>query len=131
MVSQSIETCIIIPMHKLILLVGAVADSRGFNEGWPEFLHHAEEMPGLIREAAIRVNATLFGDQDIRLIHELFFETQEALRSALISPQGRLAGGILQRITGGQVTLLTAEHREDDIENLRKYRQGKADADSQ
>ena len=118
-------------MHKLIILIGPIADTLEFSEGWPEFLHHAEEMPGLIREAAIRVQATLYGDQDISMIHELFFETQEALENALAAPQGRLAGYILQNITEGKVTLLTAEHKEDNIENLRKYREGKPDADSQ
>ena len=118
-------------MQKLIILIGPVADTLSFSEGWPEFLHHAEDMPGLIREAAIRVYASLYGDQDIRMIHELFFETQDALEQALAAPQGRLAGYLLQKITGGQVTLLTAEHKEDDIENLRKYRQAKSDADPQ
>ncbi len=118
-------------MHKLIILVGPIADTLEFSEGWPEFLHHAEEMPGLIREAAIRVQATLYGDQDISMIHELFFENQEALQNALAAPQGRLAGYILQKITEGKMTLLSAEHKEDDIDNLRKYKQEEPDADSQ
>lgn len=118
-------------MHKLIMLIGPVADTLEFSEGWPDFLHQAEEMPGLIREATIRVQANLYGDQDIHMIHELFFETQEALQSALTSPHGRAAGVILQKITGGQMNLLTAEHKEDDIENLRRYRQDEPDADSQ
>ncbi len=118
-------------MHKLIILIGPVADTLAFSEGWPEFLHHAEEMPGLLREATIRVQASLYGDQDIRMIHELFFETQDDLEKALAAPPGRLAGSHLQRITGGEVTLLTAEHKEDDIENLRKYRQAKSDVETQ
>jgi hypothetical protein len=118
-------------MHKLIILIGPVSETPEFSEGWPEFLHHAEDMPGLIREATIRVQATLFGDQDIRMIHELFFESIEALKVALAAPSGRMAGYILQQITGGKLTLLTAEHKEDDIENLRKYKEGKSDAGTQ
>lgn len=118
-------------MHKLIILIGPVADTPEFSEGWPEFLHHAEDMPGLLREATIRVHDTLFGNQDYRMIHELFFDSQQALQSALASPQGRLAGHILQKITAGQLHLLTAEHKEDDIENLRKYKNEAEDADSQ
>jgi hypothetical protein len=37
------------------------------------------------------------------------------------SPDGLLAGQIIQELTQGQMTLLVGEHREDDIENLRNY----------
>ena len=117
-------------MHKLIILIGPIADTLEFSEGWPEFLHHAEEMPGLLREATVRVQASLYGEQDIRMIHELFFESQDALENALAAPPGRLAGYILQKLTDGQMTLLAAEHKEDDIENLRKYKEGKSDAET-
>jgi len=118
-------------MHKLIILIGPVAETLEFSEGWPEFLHHAEDMPGLVREATVRIQATLFGDKEIRMIHELFFDTQEALEFALTTSQGRLAGYLIQKITGGQMSLLTAEHKEDEIENLRKYKEGNPDADTQ
>jgi len=117
-------------MHKLIIMIGPIADTPTFSESWPQFLHHAEEMPGLVREASIRVQSTLFGDQDYRMIHELFFESAEELQSALASPQGRIAGHVLQEITQGAVHLLIAEHKEDDIENLRRYKQESEDADS-
>ncbi len=118
-------------MQKLIILIGPIADTLEFSEGWPDFLHHAEEMPNLVREATIRVHAKLYGDDEISMIHELFFDTQEDLQNALASPSGRLAGHILQKITNGQVTLLTAEHKEDDAENLRKYREAKSDVETQ
>lgn len=116
-------------MHKLIILIGPIADTPEFSEGWPEFLHHAEDMPGLQREATSRVQNNLFGDQDYRLIHELFFETLQDLQSALASPQGRRAGQVLQKITVGQLELLTAEHKEDDIANLLSYKQETKNAD--
>jgi len=119
------------PMQKLIILIGPVADTIEFSEGWPEFLHYAEEMPNFVREATIRVHANLYGDQDIRMIHELFFENQELLQQALASNPGQLAGAILQKITNGQMSLLTAEHKEDDAENLRKYREARSDAETQ
>ncbi len=118
-------------MQKLIILIGPIADTMEFNEGWPDFLHHAEQMPGLLREATIRVQASLYGDQDIRMIHELYFESQGSLDNALGSPQGRLAGYLLQKVSEGQMTLLVAEHKEDDIENLRKYREAKTNVETQ
>jgi uncharacterized protein (TIGR02118 family) len=119
-------------MYKLIILIGPVADKTHFSEGWPRFLHLAEDMPGLIREAAVRIQQPpLYGDLDTHMIHELFFEDQEALLEALTSPKGKVAGEQLQSITAGQMTLLIAEHKEDDIENLRNYKIGKRHADSQ
>jgi uncharacterized protein (TIGR02118 family) len=115
-------------MYKLTILIEPPLDPTTFDESWPEFLHQAERMPGLQREATVRVTRQLFGDYPVHMIHELFFETQADLQAAMGSPQGQASGQILQRITGGRMTLLFAEHREDDIENLRKYQVPQDDA---
>ncbi len=118
-------------MHKLVIIIGPVAETEAFHEGWPQFLHHAEEMPGLLREASSQVRSHLYGGGDFHMIHELFFENPEALDAAMRSPHGKAAGEILQNLTGGQMTLLTADHTEDAIENIRRYQQSEAaDADS-
>jgi hypothetical protein len=105
-------------------------DSLEFDEAWPLFLRHAEKMPGLIREATVRVSKTIFGPLDLYMIHELFFETQEDVQAAMESPQGHVSGQVLQKITGGRMMLLVAEHREDDMENIRKYQIEDKDADT-
>jgi uncharacterized protein (TIGR02118 family) len=109
-------------MYKLIILIEPPADSSSFDDSWPEFLNQAEQMPGLVREATVRVTHTLFGASQIHMIHELFFETQADLQAAMASPEGQASGQILQRITAGNMTLLVAEHREDDLENIKRYR---------
>lgn len=109
-------------MHKLVILIEPPADHFAFDEGWPSFLHLAEAMPGLVSEATARVSSTLYGDYNVSTIHELFFDTSEDLQRAMTSPQGKAAGRVLQQITGGRMTLLVAEHREDSIENLRKFK---------
>lgn len=110
-------------MYKLVILIPPEVEDLNFDLEWPEFLHRAERMPGLVREATIRVTRQLFGVHQVGLIHELFFENEGALQAAMGSPEGEAAGQILQQLTQGQMTLLIAEHREDDIENLRQYRQ--------
>jgi len=110
-------------MYKLVILIHPAAEGPAFDEGWPEFLHTAENMPGLRYEATVRVITRLFGDHEISMMHELFFESHHDLQEAMLSPQGLAAGQILQQLTQGQMTLLIAEHRQDDIENLRQYRQ--------
>ncbi len=117
-------------MYKLIILIEPPDDMLAFEESWPAFLRQAESMPGLVREATIRVHQMLYGDRPIHMIHELFFPTRQDLHEAMASPQGQSAGHILQDITAGQMTLLIAEHREDALDNIRKYTAGQADADA-
>jgi len=110
-------------MYKLMILIPPTLEGPAFDDGWPKFLHNAERMPGLIREATVRVTSQLFGDHPVGIVHELFFADQAALQDAMSSSEGLAAGQILQQLTQGKMTLLIAEHREDDIENLRQYRQ--------
>jgi len=116
-------------MHKLMILIPPFVDDATLDEGWPEFLHHAEAMPGLLREATVQVEQHLIGDLRVSRVHELFFENRAALQSAMSSPAGLEAGRVLQQITRGQVPLLIARHNEDSIENLMQYRQQRTQSD--
>ncbi len=108
-------------MHKLIILVESTS-APDFHVFWPRFLHAAEDMPGLRREATSRVNQVLFGDLQCALIHELYFDTLPALQLGLASESGKEAGRLLQEMTGGRMRLLIADHSEDNLENIRSYR---------
>ena len=105
-------------MHKLIILISVPPDDPRFEEGWPDFLHAAEQMPGLVRETSSRVSHVLYGVKDYHMVHELHFESRQALETAMQSEPGRLAGRILQRITGSRLTLLFSDHHEDLAENM-------------
>ena len=106
-----------------MIVIPAHVEEPVLNASWPNFLHAAENMPGILREASVRVVTTLFGGQEISMVHELYFETLTDLQEAMQSPEGLAAGQIIQELTQGQMTLLVGEHREDDIENLRNYQQ--------
>ncbi len=114
-------------MHKLVILIEPPVDPPAFQEGWPQFLHYVEAMPGLRREATSRVEDLLFGDFPWEQIHELFFDSLQDARLALASPPGQEAGRLLQMMTQGRMTLFFAEHLEDDIENIRKHRPSEPD----
>lgn len=116
-------------MYKLIILIEPPNDPSVFDETWPLFLREAERMPGLVREATVRVDHTLFGSLQVSMIHELFFDTLAELQMAMNSTFGQISGNVLQRITEGRMSLLVAEHREDDMANIRKYQIGKLGAD--
>lgn len=108
-------------MYKLMILIEPLPEEALLDEFWPQFLHHAERMPGLVREATVRVHSLMFGPYQVERVHELFFENLRDLEQALASPEGQQAGQLLQKMTHGKLTLLIAEHKEDDIENIRRY----------
>jgi len=109
-------------MHKLVILIEGAESQSNFDDLWPKFLALAEQMPGLLREATSRVDRIVFGSSSCSLIHELYFDSLEAVRQAMNSPQGLQAGQMLQKLTRGQMTLLIADHKEDELENIRKHR---------
>ena len=108
-------------MYKLVILIKPLEDMDSFEENWPRFLHSVEKMPGLVYETTSRVDKILYGDEEIAQIHELFFESQKEAVTAMSSPEGRKAGKILQQITGGRIGLFFADHKGDDLENIRKF----------
>lgn len=109
-------------MHKLVIWIEPLADWERFEAEWPEFLRLAEALPGLRREATSRVEQFLYGNARCRWVHELFFDSLAEAESAMASAQGQAAGRRLQQMTGGRMTLFLAEHKEDDLANIQKYR---------
>ena len=109
-------------MHKLVVLIPALDDWPAFEARWPEFLHLVEGMPGLRREATSHVEQFLFGGTPYVLVHELFFDTLAEMEEAMASSPGRAAGRLLQQMTGGRLALFYAEHKEDDMDHILKYR---------
>jgi uncharacterized protein (TIGR02118 family) len=109
-------------MHKLVILIEPLDDWDAFEEAWPAFLHLVETMPALRREAISRVDAFLYGVTPYTQMHELFFENLKSAQESMASEQGRAAGKLLQAMTGGRMTLFFADHKEDDLDNIQKYK---------
>jgi uncharacterized protein (TIGR02118 family) len=110
-------------MHKLVILIETPEAQEDFDEAWPQFLHISERMPGLAREATSRVEQVLYGRCQPVLMHELFFDSFADLQQAMTSPEGRAAGEMLQKMTGGRLTLILADHKEDNLDHIRSYDQ--------
>jgi len=109
-------------MHKLVIWIEPLPDWERFEAEWPAFLRLAEALPGLRREATSRVEQLLYGSAQCRWVHELFFDTLAEAQAAMASAQGQAAGRRLQQMTGGRMTLFLAEHKEDQLANILKYR---------
>jgi len=110
-------------MYKLVILIEPPQDIELFEAQWPEFLHLSEAMPGLAREATSRVDHFLYGRVPYAQMHELFFVSAAAAQEALASPVGQAAGRLLQQISAGRMALFFADHKEDDLANIRRYKQ--------
>lgn len=109
-------------MYKLVILIEPLDDWASFETQWPRFLHLVESLDGLRREATGRVQQFLFGRCPVAQTHELYFDSYAELEQALSSAPGQEAGRLIQQITGGRLSLFIAEHKEDDMVNILKYR---------
>jgi uncharacterized protein (TIGR02118 family) len=115
-------------MYKLVILIPLPENSNAFDKRWPEFLSLAEGMPGLLKETSSRVDRKVYGDYDVQLIHELYFDSLKEAASAMGSLEGEKAGQLLQEITDGRVSLLLADHTEDNLSNIRSHQKDPNDA---
>jgi uncharacterized protein (TIGR02118 family) len=109
-------------MHKLVILIESIEDWQSFEAEWPKFLHLAESMPGLKKEAISQIDPLLYGNKSYMKMYELFFDTKENVERALSSSVGQEAGKLLQNMTQGKMMLFIAKHQEDDLTNIRKYK---------
>jgi hypothetical protein len=114
-------------MFKLIILVESTT-TPNFHVFWPRFLQAAENIPGLKRESTSRINQVLYGDLQCAMVHELYFDSYNALKAGLASESGKDAGRLLQEMTAGRVRLMIADHSQDELENIRKYKPKVQDA---
>lgn len=100
-------------MHTLLLLIPPSVDWQRFDQGWPDFLHQAEQMPGLIREGVFQVQNSLTGQEPFHRIYSFHFADHDDLITAMTSPPGKQASQIIHQITGGKAVILTGKTRED------------------
>ncbi len=102
-------------MHKLMVLFGRPSNLGDFEDYWSgRFVPLAERMPGLRRVAVSRVHGSQGGKVDLHLMHEFYFDNEDALRRALASPEGQAAGDALMSFAGGYAALCFAEHLEEE-----------------
>ena len=109
-------------MYKLVILFEHPLDEQEFQENWQKFMGLAERLPRLKREVVSSVQQIISAPDGRQFdrIHELIFDSRDALEVALQSPAGQLAGHFLQSFTLGRVVLLTAEHMEATEKDFKK-----------
>jgi uncharacterized protein (TIGR02118 family) len=113
-------------MYKLVILIEPQDHTAEFDSRWPEFLAKAERMPGLRREVTSRIDRVVAGKLGAHMLHELFFDSLKAAGDAMGSPEGQAAGELLQAISGGKVTLMLADHTQDDLSHIHRHAESSA-----
>ena len=109
-------------MYKLVILFLQPLVGATFEQGWQKFLGMAEKMPGLCKEAVGDIDELVFGAQSLsyKKIHELYFDSREALEEALASEAGQNAGQWLHSFTQGRFALMIAKHMEATPDEFKK-----------
>ncbi len=108
-------------MYQLILLIPTSVNIKSFDKGWPLFLEAIEQMPGLLKESVSLVDQLLYGQDHFHRIYTFSFPDQKTLEKSLVSSPGEKAGKIIHELTGGRVTLMTAEYQEDSLANIKSF----------
>jgi uncharacterized protein (TIGR02118 family) len=109
-------------MYKLVILFLPPFAWATFEQGWQKFLGMAEQMPGLRKEAVGDIDEMVFSqpNMNFKKVHELYFDSREALEDALTSEAGQKAGQWLHSFTQGRFLLMIAKHMEATPEQFKK-----------
>jgi hypothetical protein len=108
-------------MYQMVIILPATLDLKKFDEGWPEFLEKAEQMPGLIQESVTRFDQVLFGEGNIQRFYSFSFNDRESLEQALTTEVGEKAGNILHIISNGNITILSGEYQTDTMNRINSF----------
>ncbi len=98
-----------------MLIFSPPSNPEVFEHRWSEkFVPAVERMQGIRRISVSRVTDAPHANTRVYLIHELYFDGKQELRSALASSEGQQAGEVLMDIAEEFVTICLAEHLEED-----------------
>ena len=97
-------------MVKLIALYKKPADVSAFETHYKE-IHTplAKKMPGLKKLAVCRFTGSPGGEPKFYMMAELYFDTKEAMMSALAGPEGKAAAKDVMSFAGDLIHLMFAD----------------------
>jgi len=109
-------------MFKLVILFEQPLNEMEFQVNWQIFMGLAEKLPRLRKEVVSTVQQLVHDPQGRQFtrIHELIFDSRDALETALQTKAGQEAGQYLHDFTLGRIMLMTAEHMEAFEKDFKK-----------
>lgn len=100
-------------MYKFVLMFRQPADPIVFDGIFTDFLALVERMPLIQRRQMVHVNGSPQGTPPYYRGLEIYFDSEAAMREALLSPQGQEAGNELARFPTGLFDVYFAEVYEE------------------
>src|SRR5574341_597815 len=103
-------------MYKLTILFRTPPDIANFEHDWAHtFIPFAEAMPGILRVEVSNVDGGPDGPSEFYKIHELYFESREAMDKAMNSEKGTRAGYARNTFARGLFTITFSDVLEDIV----------------
>ncbi len=94
-------------MVKLVALYKKPPDPENFDRHYDStHVPLVKKWPGLRRVEVGKVTGAIGGEPPYYLITEMYFDSMDAMKSALRSPEAKVAGENLQSFAAGLVTML-------------------------
>jgi uncharacterized protein (TIGR02118 family) len=99
-------------MVKFIALYKTPANPAEFDKRYfDEHLPIANKIPGLVRCEVSKIVGSPMGDSEYYLMAQLYFETMDALKAGMSSPEGKAAGKDVMMFAKDIVTFMFAEEK--------------------
>ena len=100
-------------MIKFMILFRQPEDVDKFENVYQDFLALVERMPHIQRRQVVHITGSPQGAPEFYRILEIYFETSDLQREALLSPVGQEAGTELNRLPSDSFQLLYADVYEE------------------
>lgn len=101
-------------MIKFIILFEQPDNAEKFENVYQDFLALVERMPNIQRRQVVHITGSPQGAPQVLRILELYFDSQQLMQEALMTPVGQEAGKELRRLPGDSYKLLFADVYEEE-----------------
>ena len=88
-------------MYKFVIMFRQPQDEADFENAYNDFLALVERMPDIKRRQVVHVTGSPLGKPPYYRLLELYFETEDMLKAALMTQAGQEAGNELARFKRG------------------------------
>jgi uncharacterized protein (TIGR02118 family) len=100
-------------MVKLSLQFRVPVDADAFENRYNDLLALIERLPNIIRRQAVSVIGSPTGTAPYHRLLEVYFDDEDTMRAALMSPAGQEAGGEIFRFPAGSFEIFFADVYEE------------------
>lgn len=100
-------------MVKLSILFHVPIDADAFENRYNDLLALLERLPNITRRQVVNVIGSPTGETKYHRVLELYYDDEDSMRDALMSPAGQEAGGEIFRFPEGSFEVFFADVYEE------------------